>query len=407
MEVEHLVYLNVRDDLAAIRHIVDPGNVQHATLPLPPQHAIESTSAFFSHHKTEDYAPVLAHSWSENKRIHDDDEFMVLLEIQYCDHEDVADMVILVEAGMISGSGMNSQGLVVTGNTMFSSADHVPGFGGNTKYFPMTCLERYLLEWAKVDNVENILSDVDRHASKHVLLADHKGDSISLELGPNEHTFAHNGDFGSEVKLHTNHFHSWEYWRSRYNITCRYRGDPSPYRLHRLGQIIEFAYDERVSPFVVKAMFSDHERGASGMCQHGDENDNNGNKTVAFVMYDTFRKVVSVCKGPPCRGTMVHFAVRQSKPLTNLPAAPNPGLPPAPAPQPQAARVAPMIDMNPEIAKAVAAMCEMDVEMEMEMHSAAAASKRQLRHNTPESDIDSKRRRLNNTPVSDGGRDVI
>jgi isopenicillin-N N-acyltransferase-like protein len=149
MEVEHLVYLNVRDDLAAIRHHLDPSNndVQHAIIPLSPQHATESTSAFFSHHKTKDRVPILAHSWSESKRIHDDDEFMVLLEIQYCCHEDVADMVILVEAGMISGSGMNSLGLAVTGNPLFSNVDHIPGFGGNARYFPMTCLERYLLEW--------------------------------------------------------------------------------------------------------------------------------------------------------------------------------------------------------------------------------------------------------------------
>jgi isopenicillin-N N-acyltransferase-like protein len=258
-------------------------------------------------------------------------------------------------------------------------------------------LKLTLLDRANVD-IEYVCTDLDRHASKHVLLADRNGNSVSLELGPGKHTFVHDGKFGSLARFHTNHFHSWPYWRKCSSIMCRYRGGASPFRLRRLGEFLERTGDERLTALEIKAMFSDHERGGSAMCQHGDGDGNKPDvrKTVALVMYDTHRKVVSVCKGPPCKGNMVHFAVRQSKPLPDLP---------VPGASPMGRPIVPIINTAPAVDTAVAALRDLEVQLEM-ARPRDAAGNRQI-CNTPESDRESKRRRLNNSPVSDLAQDEI
>ncbi|KAK4121381.1 hypothetical protein N657DRAFT_623755 [Parathielavia appendiculata] len=414
MDVEHLVYLNARDDLAAIRYILEPP-VQRPYVPLRPSHAIESTSAFFSQNKTLGRTgPILAHSWSERKRIHDGDDFMVLLEIQYLPDEQVKNMVILVEAGMISGSGMNSLGVAVTGNPLFSTEDYLPSWGTNEKYFPVTCVERFLLEWASVKDVEDILTKLDTHASKHILIANEDGDSASLELGPltskeldtYKPIFAHDGDFGNDAKLHTNHFCSWAYWQHRRGLLCRYRGQPSPSRLHSLGQLIKENGHCKMSARQIKFLFSDHERHPNSICQHGADNDDDlNNKTVALVMYHTSRRVVSLCKGPPCRATMmVHFAIREG---AAVPASGDSDL----------------CEADKKIVKDMAAaLAAVDVEVDMLSQKLAAKrrrrnifdsiadfkKRRRISNNTPATDaVENERRRLNKTPASDVAQDDI
>jgi isopenicillin-N N-acyltransferase like protein len=295
MDIKYLVMLNVRDDLLAARY--------------PQSQAVaESTSAFFSHRATDDYVPILGHSWTAPKLLYDEN-LVVCLEIHYPRAEEVLTSIFLVtEAGMISGCGMNSDGLAVAGNRLLSREDAAPILYSE---FPVTLLERVALEQISLDGAREDCEKHVRHASKHLLMATTAGFSTSLELSPPDLAFVYNGAMGSKTKLHTNRFQSFEAFKCRRLVKDRYRGQSSLARAQRLSALIFEQGGKGVSGEQIQGMFSDHEGNDEGrICHHGEDDQGNSetNMTVAFVMFDTNRRVVSICKGPPCKGSMVHFA---------------------------------------------------------------------------------------------------
>jgi isopenicillin-N N-acyltransferase-like protein len=298
MIIEHMVMLNVRDDLLAAQY--------------PESHAVaESTSAFFSHRATDDHVPILAHSWTGPRLLHED--LLVCLEIHYSTAVDVPSIFLVTEAGMLSGCGMNSDGLAVAGNRLLSREDAAPILYSE---FPVTLLERVALEQASLDSARKVCKKHVRHASKHLLMGTGAGFSTSLELSPPDLAFVDNGVIGSDTKLHTNRFQSFEAFKcGRHLVTDRYRGENSLLRSLRLGDLIYGQDGARVSGEQIQGIFSDHEgNGEARICHHveddqrdDDQGENEPTMTVAFVMFDTNRKVISICKGPPCKGSMVHF----------------------------------------------------------------------------------------------------
>ncbi|KAK4240996.1 acyl-coenzyme A:6-aminopenicillanic acid acyl-transferase-domain-containing protein [Achaetomium macrosporum] len=305
--LERVVFLNVWEDLTAIGHTVksddrSTSRDRRGSRPPQPPGADESISAFFSAKATVDGETVLAHSWSSSKQIQDQN-LMVYLEIRYPEAEFPA-IFTVVEAGMISGSGMNSAGLAVTGNCLWSSIDGLPQWGRGS-YFPVTCIQRYLLESSDMQEARAACSSLLLHASKHVLLADESG-SFSLELGP-QHVFTHHARHGNKAKVHTNHFQSFEAFQCRREILDRYQGKSSQSRLYRMEYLIDERVPDRMSRQDIVDVFSDHDGGSQSICQHNEECHNK--TTVSFVMFNPKRKTVSACKGPPCEGQMMHFTL--------------------------------------------------------------------------------------------------
>ncbi|KAH6840735.1 hypothetical protein B0I37DRAFT_408450 [Chaetomium sp. MPI-CAGE-AT-0009] len=286
--IEDLVVLNARDDLAALQ------------VPLA-ERASESTSAFFSKRATADKAPILAHSWS-SLGCPGSTELLVCLEIQYPAAEDKFNMFMVTEAGRISGCAMNVKGVAVTGNRLLSTDDDRIR-GRADRYFPMTCFERFSLEYASVYGVRFVEEETLRHTSRHILVADKAGRSTSLELGP-EHIFFHRGEFGSRATVHANHFQSFDAFSCRREMNDRYEGNYSQFRLARFNELIK-RNDAGVSMQQIVGMFSDHEGRPESICEHG--GNDLDNTTMAFVMFDMERRVISLCKGPPCKGVMSHF----------------------------------------------------------------------------------------------------
>lgn len=292
IHIAYLMLLNTVEDLAAIR------NPQS-------QDVIQSTSAFFSRGATASHTPVLAHSWSAPKQVHDED-LIVYLDIQYPFLEGFKSIFMVTEAGMISGDGMSSDGLAVTGNRLISTDDTAPGH--STPCFPVTCLERYLLEWDVLNDARDPCGKLPRHASKHLLVANSNGFSTSLEMSPKS-AHVHYGELGTKTKLHTNHFQSFTSFQYRRQSMDRYRGVGSRSRLYRLKGLIAEQGQNGITEKQIREMFSDHEDVSESICHHRE--DNQDNMTVAFVMYDTKRKVISVCKGPPCQGQMMHLTFEE------------------------------------------------------------------------------------------------
>lgn len=284
--LEHLAVLNARDDLAALQ------------APFAERRS-ESSSVFFSNRATTSNTPILAHSWSSlGSPINTD--IIVCLEIRYQADENKPDIIMVTEAGRISGCGMNAKGLAAAGNWLFSTDDTR---GGDAAYFPMTCLERFVLEYSSVDGVREVPEDTLHHSSRHIIVANKDGRSTSLEVGP-EHVFFHGGKFGSWANVHGNHFQSFDAFSSRHDIRDRYRGTFSPARLSRFNEFLQ-ANEAGVSKQQIMDMFSDHHGSSDSICQHGEGIVNS--TTIAFVMFDTERRIVSVGQEPPCGARMSHF----------------------------------------------------------------------------------------------------
>jgi isopenicillin-N N-acyltransferase-like protein len=284
--IEHLAVLNARNDLAALQ------------TPLAERRS-ESSSVFFSNRATNSQTPILAHSWSSLGSPHNT-ELLVCIKIRYQASEEKPDIIMVTEAGRISGCGMNARGLAATGNWLLSTDDTR---ASAPEYFPMTCFERFVLEYSSVDGLREVPEDTTRHASRHIIVVNKDGRSTSLEVGP-EHVFFHGGKFGSWANVHGNHFQSFDAFYCRHDMRDRYMGNYSQARLSRFNELLE-ANEAGVSRQQIMDMFSDHQGSPESICEHGDGVV--GSTTIAFVMFDTERRIISVGRGPPCQAAMSHF----------------------------------------------------------------------------------------------------
>ena len=301
--LEKLVFLNARDDLVAIGHLFgNAGRDVSKWSRAQPRRVEESISAFFSPASNPDGDAIVVHSWNSSNHAYINN-LLVYLEIHPDFSENKPAMFVVTEAGLMAGSGINSDGLVVTSNTLFSDADFIPGLRDSC--FPGACFRRYLLECSNIAEVKNLCELNPRHTSMNVLAADESGQSISLELGP-RFVFSHLGRPGSNTVLHTNHFQSFNAFLARREINDRYRGSGSRLKLSQLSHLIAERGRKGITRGSIKDMFSDHEGSPEGyICQHTGET--GGNMTVSFVMYNLEQRVITVCKGPPCQGHMMHF----------------------------------------------------------------------------------------------------
>ncbi|KAL2145563.1 hypothetical protein VTI28DRAFT_6801 [Corynascus sepedonium] len=295
--LEHLVLLHARDDLAVGRDPV-PGSID------------ESTTAFFSQRVTADYVPLLVYSWASAKYKHDE-SLIVCLEVRFSAEEDLPAIFMVTEAGLITGCGVNANGVAVAGNRLLSAEDCLPC---RNPAFPVACLDRLILERPddKIDPFglqEGLFDAIDRYASRHLLVASNKGHSFSIELGA-ELGYNYYGKLGSRAKVHTNHFQSLEAFARRRESWDAYEGRMSLARLARVTDLVENLHNgARLSAQQIIDVFSDHHCSPESVCQHRE--DGRRTMTMGLVMLDTNRLVISVCRGPPCRGVMWHFTFQK------------------------------------------------------------------------------------------------
>ncbi|KAK4138857.1 hypothetical protein BT67DRAFT_438167 [Trichocladium antarcticum] len=301
--LERLVFLNARDDLAAIAHLFRGGRPVRELMRMAPASVDESISAFFYPRTSPGGGPNVVHSWNSSKYTYDND-LVVYLEIRPDLSDGLPGLFVVTEAGMMAGSGMNSDGLVVASNSLFSDADIIPG--RRTGCLPGACLRRYILECCStLDGVRATCDECPRHTSMNLLVADRSGRAISLELGP-DYFFGYCGRPGSSTVLHTNHFQSFDAFQARREINERYHGRGSRARLSQLGHLIAARGPKGIVSGSVKDIFSDHAGSPEeAICQHTDRPD--GNMTVSLVTYNVGERIVAVCKGPPCQGHIMHF----------------------------------------------------------------------------------------------------
>ncbi|GAB1315110.1 hypothetical protein MFIFM68171_05320 [Madurella fahalii] len=297
-----LVTLNVKDELATLRRLIVLKHGADSAAGAEGTRVVDETiSAYFPPATTGNDA-ITAHSWNAPLPLCSGN-CLVCLEIHHEPHERLPVIFMVTQAGLIGGNGMNSHGLVVTANRLSSVADFYPQAGNY--YLPSICLQRHLLGCMSTDGAYALCQSYARHISKNYIVSDRHGCTVSLELGPGEgpeHIFVHRGQLDDRAVLHTNHFQSFEAFAARRKVQEQCWDGSSYSKLSRLRSLVTETKGRKLGVLDIMAIFSDHEGSPNGMCQH-----TMVSGTVLFVVFNSTRRTISVCRGPPCANRMMHY----------------------------------------------------------------------------------------------------
>jgi isopenicillin-N N-acyltransferase-like protein len=298
LRVEKLIMLNARDDLATINHLLQDTSSQRSAV-LGEAEAMDETFSVSFARATQEDEVIAVQSWNSSRPLHDKN-LIVYLEIHHEPSEALPVIFTVTEAGLLAGSGMNSSGISLTSNRLFSSADFVPEPGGS--YLPSMCQQRILLACSSTKMAYPLCQILARHCSRHFLISDRHGPPVSLEIAP-KNIFLHRDGFDRSVLLHTNHFQSFEAFLARQKVADRYQGRSSYWNLSRLRSLLGQRKGQKFTMPDVVRIFSDHADSLGTICQH-----TTSHKTTAlFVIYNLTRRMISICKGPPQENRMIHF----------------------------------------------------------------------------------------------------
>lgn len=199
-------------------------------------------------------------------------------------------VVTLTEAGMLAKSGFNSAGIGVMANLLMSSQDA----GG--RGVPYHVLLRGILQSSSMAYALRAAADHPRTSSGNFLIGDQAGESIDLEIAPE--------DFGYLLPVngliaHANHF------MSTVGVVDKRKSHSAlslirPERARHL--LADRLLDRTVTVDDLKMVFQDHYSYPNGICRHVDPLDppEEQNCSVASVVIDLNDQVMDVTLGNPC-----------------------------------------------------------------------------------------------------------
>ena len=208
------------------------------------------------------------------------------------DQEDRPSIVTVVEAGLLSKMGMNSEGVGVVTNAMATDVDcgH-PGI-------PYHILLRAIQNCASVDQAVDLIRTVHRASSANYLVADRSGRAVDLEVAPGgpDHVFEIEPSDG--VVAHANCFISPN---ATINDQTAARKPLSLTRQRTMDQSLS-THAGRISVDVMKDVLQDHEHHPNALCRHPLENlaPIDRSATVASVIMDLDTLDFWVADGQPC-----------------------------------------------------------------------------------------------------------
>jgi isopenicillin-N N-acyltransferase-like protein len=201
--------------------------------------------------------------------------------------------VTVVEAGLLTKFGVNSDGLALMTNALGSSEDL--GEVG----VPYHVLLRALIECADVDEALKRIDASVRASSANYLLADASGAVADVEARPGDGARVHRLERDERgVLLHTNHFVSPDFDALDYKDMVPTTTD---FRLERFGEIVQAADD--VSDIALyESALADHANAPASVCRHRDHTlpEPDQSMTVAAAIVDLTDRRLLVAEGPPC-----------------------------------------------------------------------------------------------------------
>jgi isopenicillin-N N-acyltransferase-like protein len=263
----------------------------------------------------------VAQNWDMAVYSHDLDT-IVLMEIHTSPEENLPKVIIaLSEVGQLVRSGMNSKGLGITANSLWSSDDEFSiGKKERNTYMPLTLARRLFLESNSYGAALKRVLSSPRHVSANVMTATRECEAIDLEIAPSCYfphyltEFSNSEEFGFIV--HANHFSSPLY-NPAGKTTCCYPGGSSLFRDRRVSASIRRTFEKNrvIRSEDIEQALTDHVSFPQSVCEHPDiEEVNHGTiksktMTVASVVYDLTNGIIRLCKGPPCQGVWKTYSI--------------------------------------------------------------------------------------------------
>ncbi|XWW92725.1 hypothetical protein V2A60_000651 [Cordyceps javanica] len=296
--LEDIVMLNARYDLSRhVRH--SRGSPNECT----------SLSLSSDPRSGEGGGVFVAQNWDISPWLRDNDTIIVLHSVDP-DNDDVRaprSTIALTEAGQLGRSGMNSLGMAVCANSLWSSQDFFPSQGEPSvqPFLPVSLSRRMILECGNVGQALQTVSKMSRHTSNNLMVGCKSGILMDVELTPRDAFIIHPATIetasGSlRLLTHANHFVSPAFL-SRSDIKDGYGGGSSFYRDRRLYQRLEQsarAGDGMLTVQEIQQAFKDHAGYPQSLCEHATEN--SSSVTVACVVYDLSRLEMHISTGNPC-----------------------------------------------------------------------------------------------------------
>ncbi|KAI4859977.1 hypothetical protein F4820DRAFT_131269 [Hypoxylon rubiginosum] len=274
----------------------------------------ECTSSAFWQGATAGGGVYTAQNWDISSHLYEDD-LVILLEVHPDPSENAPIMFLITEAGQMGRSGMNSAGLGLTANSLNSTADYFPEEGVKTPRLPVSLLRRMFLQEKSFPKALQAVYHAPRHVSNNLTLSTAEGFALCMEITPDE-AFVITPSARDAHIVHSNHFLAPAvHARAAAGIADAYPGGSSWFRHLRFEKGVLPFLDGAVDVDVITRALSDHLGYPQSLCAHVDTSGGEGipgypfkkSMTVACVVYDLTRKVVTVCKGPPCQGVFEKF----------------------------------------------------------------------------------------------------
>ncbi|CZR62694.1 uncharacterized protein PAC_12591 [Phialocephala subalpina] len=326
VDLSDIILLNARYDLARLQGTSKVG---------------ECTSmAYLQDRGAEMDEVYVAQNWDMSSWLYDEDTIIVLES-----HNPAADnesspstIIALTEAGQLARSGMNSCGLGLCANSLWSNEDASleQPISESKPVLPFTLARRMFLECGNFAAGLKAVCSFPRHVSGNVIVGTREGVAIDVELTPSSYftlspqvPLSLPGSSTSTILTHANHFVS-PAMQSRPDILDTYTGGSSLFRDRRLLGLVskDLAIDE--PPIVesprdartidsIKRAFADHAGFPRSLCEHEDKGEQKygavtGNTmTVASVIYDLQKLEMHICKGNPCCGTWITYRISKER----------------------------------------------------------------------------------------------
>lgn len=321
-----------------------------------------------------DGSAIVAQNWDMAAWLHDLDTIIVLeSHLEASEYAQPKRIIGLTEAGQLMRSGMNSRGLGLCANSLWTNEDTTPA---NQQYLPFTLARAMYLQCSTFAAGLKVLSTFPRHVSGN-LMAGSLEIALDLELSPTQKFVLHEQPLSAGLEgnhynflTHANHFdHPAMASASAHRVQDTYPGGSSLFRAVRLTSAVKSrlahrdnlrtdgkpsampkrrhgtafppspADDEgcsdiefnlkdatkgKLQPAVearaveaLRTAFSDHASFPRSLCEHTSESlDRYGassygepTMTVACVIYDLARGEMHLSKGNPCKRFWSTYAI--------------------------------------------------------------------------------------------------
>ncbi|KAH6682062.1 peptidase C45 acyl-coenzyme A:6-aminopenicillanic acid acyl-transferase [Halenospora varia] len=271
----------------------------------------------------------IAQNWDMSPWMLDNDTIIILEAVDpAADNKTKPRTVItLTEAGQLARSGMNSMGMSVCANSLWSSADSYPHKENKSEkhhFMPMSMARRMFLSCPTMATGLRSIYSMPYHMSNNLVFGSSSGIVVNLELTPKQHFASYPTPLtpathsGISLITHANHFTSAAALANS-NLHCTYSGGSSLFRDIRLRYLLELkakpaGKNKRIGIEELKKAFSDHASYPNSLCEHrpdkaSPEGADRVTMTVANVIYDITNREMHVCKGNPCCGIWDVFKI--------------------------------------------------------------------------------------------------